>query len=104
MIILTATYPYSSDGRFDFDHYVNVHVPLTLSVWSEFITGVSVNRGVPGLDGSDPAYSLMAQVYFKSADALARAMQCARMGELVDDVAHYSEQHAQVTIGESLIT
>lgn len=103
MIVLTAMYPYSSNGRFDYDHYIDVHVPLTLSVWSEFITGVSVNRGLPGLEGGDPAYSLMAQVYFKSEEALQLAMRSPRMSELVDDVANYSDHHAEVRIGMNLV-
>lgn len=99
MIVLTATYPYIENGRFDEQHYIDVHIPLTLSVWKEFITGMSVTRGLPCLDGSEPAYRLMAQVYFKSPEALQQAMQCPRMMELADDVANYSDHNAHVVIG-----
>jgi uncharacterized protein (TIGR02118 family) len=100
MTILTVTYPYSAANRFDEDYYRNTHLPLTREIWGDLVSDVHVHKGVPGLDGGDPAFFVQAHIVFKSKDALAKAFTVPRIGELASDTANYTDVTSALAIAE----
>ena len=53
---MTITYQNGPDVRFNFDYYVNTHMPLIMRLYGESISRFELRRGQPGADGAPPPY------------------------------------------------
>jgi len=102
MFNISSIYPKKEGYRFDFDYYLNKHMPMSidwLSGAKEF-KGVSVERGVdidePRIESS---YVAMCHYYFDSLeDFMAAFMPHAQ--ELQGDIANYTNIQPIIQINE----
>ena len=53
---VTITYRNGADVHFDFDYYVNTHMPLIMRLYGKSISRFELRRGQPGADGAAPPY------------------------------------------------
>ena len=53
---MTITYQNGPDVRFNFDYYVNTHMPLIMRLYGKSISHFELRRGQPGADGAPPPY------------------------------------------------
>jgi uncharacterized protein (TIGR02118 family) len=53
---MTIVYEHSPDVRFDFDYYVNTHMPRIMTLYGKSISRFELRRGQPGADGAPPPY------------------------------------------------
>ncbi len=53
---MTIMYPNSADVHFDFDYYVNKHMPLIMKLYGKSIARFELRRGQPGADGAAPPF------------------------------------------------
>jgi uncharacterized protein (TIGR02118 family) len=53
---MTITYQNGPDVRFNFDYYVNTHMPLIMRLYGKSISRFELWRGQPGADGAAPPY------------------------------------------------
>jgi uncharacterized protein (TIGR02118 family) len=53
---MTIMYPNSPDVHFDFDYYVNKHMPLIMKLYGKSIARFELRRGLPGADGAAPPF------------------------------------------------
>jgi uncharacterized protein (TIGR02118 family) len=53
---MTIVYENSPDVRFDFDYYINTHMPLIMRLYGKSISRFELRRGTPGADGTPPPY------------------------------------------------
>ncbi|WP_298214540.1 EthD family reductase [Acidocella sp.] len=90
MIAITVIYPYQPDYHFDFDYYLNKHMPLVEKRWGPMGLGkTTVLAGQPGPDGKPPLYAVMTIIEFESAEAFQKAA-AAHGGELFGDVPNFT--------------
>lgn len=76
MIKISLRYPYSENGRFDIDYYVNKHAPWARMLMGAALKGFEIEHGVSGREpGSDPTYVAIANLYFDSVDDPMNQMQ-----------------------------
>ena len=82
MIRLSVFYPSSEGSTFDHDYYREKHVPLAVKAWG--LDGAEIDKGVDG--------PYVAAVHFKfaSQEALGAAMGSPGTGEVLADVANYT--------------
>jgi len=82
MIRMSVFYPETEGATFDHDYYQNKHVPLACKTWG--LDGAEIDKGVNG--------PYVAAVHFKfaSMDALNEAMGAAGTGDVLADVANYT--------------
>ena len=74
MIKVNIFYPNKEGGRFDLDYYLNRHMPMAIEKLGSSLKGVSVEYGVSGvLPGTKPAYVVMCNYTFDSAEAFLTA-------------------------------
>lgn len=100
MSILTVLYPAKPDARFDFEYYMSRHAPLVKAAWSP--VEVVVRKGVSDPGGGQPPFLLTADIVFASRDALNAAMASPRTGEVVADVANFTDIQPVTQIAEPL--
>src|SRR3990167_4314855 len=53
---MTIVYQNGADVRFNFDYYVNTHMPLIMRLYGKSISRFELRRGQPGADGAAPPY------------------------------------------------
>ena len=106
MIRISILYPNVKDSRFDFEYYVQKHMPRSIQLLSSHpgFRSVSVERGLAGaIPGSDPAYSAMCHYLFESADAFMAAF-APHAAELQGDIPNYTNVAPVIQINEVLIS
>ncbi len=101
MISMTVMYPNEEGGRFDFDYYLNSHMPMVGDLWTPMgMKGAQVNKGTGGgAPGADAPYVVIAQVMFDTLEEL-QAAQAAHGGEIFRDVANFTNLSPKVQISE----
>jgi uncharacterized protein (TIGR02118 family) len=101
--VIRASFFYraASGARFDFDYYLDRHVPLARRLLGgHALVKLEVDRGVSGEEaGSAPPFVCTAHLYFQSADAFYAAM--AAVGdELGGDVPNYTDAEIETQVAE----
>lgn len=69
MVMISILYPNTNGAKFDFEYYINIHMPMSIERLSAHagFRSVSVVRGMGGgMPGSEPAYMAMCQYMFDS--------------------------------------
>jgi uncharacterized protein (TIGR02118 family) len=70
MIRVTILYPNTPGSRFDFDYYLNTHMPMAGKLLAPALKGMVVEQGMMGTEpGSPPAYSTLCHLSFDSIEA-----------------------------------
>jgi uncharacterized protein (TIGR02118 family) len=102
MFNISSIYPKKDGYRFDFDYYLNKHMPMSierLSVAKGF-KGVSVERGIdiesPTIESS---YVAMCHYYFDSLEDFMAAF-APHAEELQGDIANYTDIEPTIQINE----
>lgn len=76
MFKISVFYPHKPGARFDFDYYINTHIPLAIKLLSPHpgFKGVTVERGVSGRTPEfPPTYIVMCHFLFDSAESFTTA-------------------------------
>ena len=82
MIRLSVFYPSSEGATFDHDYYREKHVPLCLQSWG--LQRAQIDKGVDG------PYVAAVHFEFDSPEALQSAMAAPGTGDVMADVANYT--------------
>ena len=82
MIKLSVSYPKGEGATFDHDYYAASHVPLCNSTFSPSKTEID-----KGIDGPNVAG---VHFYFDSMEAMQTALANPKMGDVMADVANYT--------------
>jgi uncharacterized protein (TIGR02118 family) len=79
---MSVFYPSSEGATFDHDYYRNSHVPLAMRTWG--VTRAEIDRGVDG------PYVAAVHLEFDSVEAMQAAIAAEGTGEVLADVANYT--------------
>ncbi|EFQ35366.1 hypothetical protein CGRA01v4_06275 [Colletotrichum graminicola] len=102
---VTVLYPNEADAKYDFDYYVNSHMPMAAAQWkSSGCTGWSATKYQPTPDGKQPKYSFAGILVFESIDAVHKALASAETAAVMQDVPNYSNKQPEIMIGEDAKT
>ena len=82
MIRLSVLYPKTDGAKFDHDYYRDKHVPLAVKAWG--LDGAQIDKGLDG------PYVAAVHFTFESMDAMGAAMGSPGTGEVMADVANYT--------------
>lgn len=74
MVKVSILYPNTPGARFDFDYYLNTHMPMSLRLLGEAIQSASVERGVRAADPDQPpAFIALCHFVTETAEAFEAA-------------------------------
>lgn len=91
MLKLNILYPATVNGRFDFDYYHHVHMPMSIEKFGTALKGVSVEKGLnAGTEGSQPVYVAMAHLMFDSFETFEKAFNPIS-ATLIADMPNYTD-------------
>ncbi|MDP9095696.1 MAG: EthD family reductase [Pseudomonadota bacterium] len=102
MPVISVMYPSDGGESFDEQYYLQTHMPLVREKWGPLgLSDTKVMRGVPGPDGSAPAFMMTALLTFGSIEQFHGAV--AQHGpEVFGDVANFTAAKPMVQFNESL--
>ena len=83
MIRLSVLYPSTDGASFDHDYYRDSHVPLACKTWG--LDGAEIDKGVDG------PYVAAVHFTFDSLEAMGAAMGVEGTGDVMADVANYTD-------------
>lgn len=90
MFKLTILYPNTPGGTFDFDYYLNKHMPLSLKRQGAAVKSVVVEKGYdPAMPGVEFAYVAICHFIYESQQAFTDAF-LPNAEELQGDIANYT--------------
>lgn len=103
MINVSILYPYSASARFDFDYYLQQHMPLASKLLAPALLDMRVEKGISGSEpGSTPNFIALCQLQFESVESfLAAFMPIAE--QLQGDIANYTDITPQIQYSEVLL-
>jgi len=101
MAIVSVIYPRGTGTRFDYDYYERSHLPFVAERWSEAgLTGAEALRGIAAPGGGDPPFYAIALIRFASLDALQAAMGGPHAGEIMGDIANFTDVDPVVQVND----
>ena len=91
MAIVSVMYPGKSGSKFDMEYYLHTHMTMVSETWtSAGLRGYQVLRGHPGADGAPPAFHVIVNMEFSSAEAFQAAV--AQSGaKIMGDVPNFTD-------------
>ncbi len=76
MVVVTALYPNEPGSSFDYEYYLNKHVPLVRERWRPMgLENQRQVRGMGTLDGSPAPYQVIAFLTFRTLADFQKAAQ-----------------------------
>lgn len=106
MFNISSIYPKKAGYKFDFDYYLNKHMPRSIALLStaKGFRGVSVERGVDADESKlASSYVAMCHYYFDSLEDFMAAFG-PHAEELQGDIANYTNIEPTIQINEVLIS
>lgn len=100
MVLISVMYPSDSGTRFDMEYYLKNHMPLVSQRWSpKGLHDYTVLKGVGTPDGGAPAYQVVANLRFESAEAFKKA--ASEDGpEIFGDIPNFTDSQPVVQISD----
>ena len=102
MIRVNVMYPKQDDGKFDYDYYLNTHMPLVGERWSGVVRGMEVYRGLSGAGGADEPYVTVASLKFDNVESFQQALE-AHAAEIMGDIPNFTNINPVIQIEEQLM-
>ena len=98
--IVSVMYPAKPGSRFDMDYYLRTHMTMVAEVWSPVgLRGYQVLKGVRAPGGGEPAFQVVVNMDFESADAFEAAV--AQSGaQVMGDVPNFTDTTPTLQISD----
>ena len=102
MTIVSVLYPRTATSHFDYDYYLQSHIPMVKARWSTMgLEQMSLLRGTAALDGSPPGFAMIAELQCTSREAVDEAL-AAHGAEVLGDIPNFTDVQPTIQISEVL--
>jgi uncharacterized protein (TIGR02118 family) len=102
MIRITLLYRDSEGAHFDFDYYVNNHIPMSRRLLSDCgLSSIEVQKCLRTLDGGKPNVICVAHVDFETEDGLSKALKV-HGAALMADFPNYTNIEPEIDVCDVL--
>ncbi len=104
MIKVTVLYPNEEGKKFDFDYYLNTHLPMVQGLLEPMgLVKGEAEKGVSSADPSKPApFVLVGHLFFETTEEVHAAFT-AHAGQIMGDIKNYTDISPTFQISEVLI-
>lgn len=100
MVRVTAFYAHSYDAHFDWDYYLNKHLPMVRELLGDKLLRMEVDRGLHGVAaGLPPMFMAMARLDFESQEIL-DGLMLGVVPKIVADIPNYTSLALQIQVSE----
>jgi uncharacterized protein (TIGR02118 family) len=100
VVKVSVFYPNKPDARFDAEYYLNVHMPMAISLLGTALKGVSADIGMSGgQPGQAPPFAGMCHFTCDSAEVFNEAF-LPHAAALMGDIPNYTDIEPVIQISE----
>ena len=104
MFRVSVLYPSRDGARFDFDDYLQRHTPMVEGKLGAALKGISIDRGVAGLQpGTAAPFVIACHLLFDSQQAFLDAF-LPHAAEITADIARYTDIQPVIWMNEVLVS
>lgn len=91
MIRVNILYPAKEGGRFDFDYYLNTHIPMSKKLLGAALKGIAIEQGMMGAPPNvAPPFAALCHMTFESIESFLAAFM-PHAATLQGDIANYTD-------------
>ena len=102
MIRVNVMYPKQDGGNFDYDYYLETHMPLVAERWADVVRGMEAYKGLSGAGGAAEPYVTIASLKFDNVESFQQALE-AHAQEIMGDIPNFTNINPVVQIEEQLM-
>lgn len=102
MIRVHVMYPKQDGGNFDYDYYLDKHIPLVQELLGSALKEIRVYRGGPGPDGSPESFVTMASLFFDNHEVFGESFG-PHAEQILGDIPNFTNIPPVVQIDERLL-
>ncbi len=73
MVLLSILYPKKDDETFDWDYYLNTHMPMSIRLQGEALKEVTITKGVDRVEGAPVAFVAITNMLFETVNSFVEA-------------------------------
>ncbi len=100
MIKVSVLYPNEAGKKFDFDYYLNKHIPMVQQKLGSACKRVAVDHGLAGATpGAPAAFIAIGHLYFDSADEFQTSF-APHAEVIMGDIPNYTDIQPMIQISE----
>jgi uncharacterized protein (TIGR02118 family) len=99
MIQLNIVYPKTEDAQFDWDYYLNTHMPMSIRLQGMALRSVTIGKGLEGIEAAPVAYVALTTMLYDSVDAFMEAFM-PRAEILQGDMKNYTNIQPVIQFSE----
>ena len=99
MIHLHILYPKKEGAHFDWEYYLNIHMPLSKKLQGEFIKGISIVKGIEDIDAAPVSFVAITNIQYNSVDDFMNAFM-PHIEVLQGDMKNYTNIEPQIQFSE----
>ena len=101
MIRVSVVYPSAPEAKFDWQYYMDKHIPAVKKLTPLGLVSVQVDKGIASAQPGAPApFLCIAHLHFSNMNDMQKCM--AGSGELMADVPNFTNIQPQIQISEIL--
>lgn len=102
MICFVVTYTNAEGANFNFDYYLNTHLPMADDLLSEYgLLKTEVGKGIKNSRGELPAYTCITQLHFSNIDQMTMGFS-SHGAQLKADIKNYTNIDPVFTLIEKI--
>lgn len=102
MIRVNVMYPKKEGVKFDYDYYLNTHVPLVQEKVGAAIKRAEIYKGISGAGGGPEPFVTIASLWFDSVQSFEKSFG-PHAKEILGDIPNFTNVDPTVQIEEQLL-
>lgn len=102
MVQLNIVYPKTANAQFDWDYYLNTHMPMSIKLHGEALKGLTIGKAVEGLEAAPVAYVAITTMLFESVAAFIEVFM-PHAETLQGDMKHYTNIQPVIQFSEVVL-
>ena len=103
MVQLSILYPKKENAKFDWDYYLNIHMPLSIKLHGAALKGVTIAKGLDtSIEGVPVLYTAVTSMLFDSINSFVEAFT-PHAAILQGDIKNYTDIEPVIQFSEVVI-
>lgn len=102
MVSLNILYPKTEGAQFDWNYYLNSHMPLSIKLHGAALKGLTISKGKEGIDAAPVAYMAATTMLFESVDSFLKAFM-PHADTLQGDMKNYTNVQPVIQFSEVVL-
>ena len=102
MVQLNILYPKKEGATFHWDHYLNIHMPLSIKLQGEALKGVSIVKGLEDIPQAPVAYFAITTMLYQSVQSFIEAFT-PHAEILQEDIKNYTNVEPVIQFSELML-